>query len=158
MWNRKSSVTLSLAVCYFLSGILTLGLFLGPWAVKMWLCLYRGFTEESGVLLYQQRLFACCFYPSAVFAYVTLYSLIRLLLNIQNDAIFVTPNVRYLRRISWCCFAVALLTLAAVCVFPGFKQLLVQFCIFPSIKTHLIDPYYAEHPEEDLQLRKRLDL
>ena len=113
MWNRKRSVTLSLAVCYVHGGILTLGVFLGPWAVKMWLCLYRGFTEESGVLLYQQKLFAGCFYPSAVFAYVTLYSLIRLLLNIKNDAIFISPNVRYLRRISWCCFAVALLTLAA---------------------------------------------
>ena len=113
MWNRKNSVTLSLVVCYVLFGILTVGLFLGPWAVKMWLCLYRGFAENSAVLLYQQKLFACCFYPCSVFAYVTLYSLIRLLRNIQKEDIFIGQNVRYLRRISWCCIVVALLTLAA---------------------------------------------
>ena len=113
MWNRKHSVTLSLAVCYAVGVILTTGLFLGPWAVKMWLCLYRGFSEDSGVLLYQQKLFACCFYPCAVFGYVTLYSLIRLLRNIQKDDIFIAPNVRNLRRISWCCMAVAVITLIA---------------------------------------------
>ena len=53
---------------------------------------------------------------------------------------------------------VALVTLVAVCIFPGFKLLLVQYCIFPSIKTHLIDPYYAEHPDEDIEMRKRMDL
>ena len=53
---------------------------------------------------------------------------------------------------------VVLITLLAVCVFPGFQQMLVQYCIFPSIKTHLIDPYYAENPDADRELRKRMDL
>lgn len=135
MWNRKSSVNLSLVVCYILCGVLTTGMFLGPWAVKMWLCIYRGFAEDSAVLLYQQKLFACCFYPCSVFAYVTLYSLIRLLLNIKKDVIFITPNVRYLRRISWCCIAVAVLTLIAgvfyipysfVAVAAGFVGLMLR--------------------------------
>jgi len=101
----------------------------------MWLCLYRGFAENSGILLYQQKLFACCFYPCSVFAYVTLYSLIRLLLNIKKGIIFITPNVRYLRRISWCCLAVAVITLIAgvfyipysfVAVAAGFVGLMLR--------------------------------
>ncbi len=40
--------------------------------------------------------------------------------------------------------------------FPAFRALLVQFFTFPSIKKIIIDPYYAEHPEDDIQ--KRLDL
>ena len=55
-------------------------------------------------------LFNACFYPSAVFAYVTLYSLLRLLVNIRQEQVFVKANVCYLQRISWCCFAVALIT------------------------------------------------
>ncbi|MBQ6708146.1 MAG: DUF2975 domain-containing protein [Clostridia bacterium] len=45
-----------------------------------------------------------------VFAYITLYSLLRLLFNIKKDGIFIPPNTQYLRRISWCCFAVAVIT------------------------------------------------
>lgn len=111
MWNSKRSASVSVAVCFAFVAILTAGLFLGPWAVKMWLCLYRGFAEDSAVLSRMVKLFVVCFYPCAVFAYVTLYSLIRLLLNIQKEETFIRKNVRYLRRISWCCFAVAVITL-----------------------------------------------
>ncbi len=111
MWNRRRSVTLSIAVCFVFLTILTAGLFLGPWAVKMWFHLYRGWDEHSTAMLNMLALFKSCFYPCAVFAYVTLYSLIRLLFNIKRDAIFISQNVKYLRRICWCCFAVALITL-----------------------------------------------
>ena len=40
--------------------------------------------------------------------------------------------------------------------FPAFRALLIQYLTFPSIKKIIIDPYYAEHPGEDIQ--KRLDL
>lgn len=43
-------------------------------------------------------------------------------------------------------------------VFPSFKALLVQFCTFHSIKKYIIDPYYEEHPDEDLQKRHDLGL
>jgi uncharacterized membrane protein YesL len=41
---------------------------------------------------------------------------------------------------------------------PGFENMLIQSCVFPSIKEHLIDPYYAEHPQEDMEQRKKLGL
>lgn len=111
MWNRKRSVTLSLAVCYLACTVLTVGLFIGPWAVKMWFYLYRGWSENGEAMTRMLTLFRACFYPCAVLGFVTLYSLIRLLMNIKKDAIFITPNVKYLRCISWCCFAVSLITL-----------------------------------------------
>lgn len=43
-------------------------------------------------------------------------------------------------------------------LYPGFKQLLVQYLVFPSVKQHMIDPYYAEHPEEDIEARKDLHI
>ena len=62
---------------------------------KVWLC----------------TLFSACFYPCAPLAYLTLYSLLRLLFNIRNENTFTTQNIKYLRRISWSCFGVALITL-----------------------------------------------
>lgn len=51
------------------------------------------------------------FYSSAPFAGISLYMLIRLLVNIINDSIFVMKNVLYMRGVSYCCFAVALVNL-----------------------------------------------
>lgn len=110
MWNRKSSVTLSIIVCFIVAVILTVGLFFGPWAVKMWFTVYRGWSDGGLALKSVITLFCACYYPSSVFAYITLYSLLKLLFNIKNDEIFITANAKYLRHISWCCFAVAIIT------------------------------------------------
>lgn len=113
MWNKKSSVMLSLGVCFAVTLFLTVGLFTGPWVVKMWFVVFRGWEERSAAMMRMVNLFKACFYPCAVLGYITLYSLIRLLLNIGNDTIFVPQNVRYLRRISWCCVTVSVVTLIA---------------------------------------------
>lgn len=135
MWNRKNSVILSLGVCLVAAVFLTAGLFAGPWAVKMWFVVFRGWAEHSAAMTRMVRLFKICFYPCAALGYVTLYSLIRLLFNIGNDTIFVKQNVRYLRRISWCCVAVSVVTLIAgffylpylfVFVAAGFVGLLLR--------------------------------
>ena len=42
--------------------------------------------------------------------------------------------------------------------FPAFRYLLIQFCTFPAIKKFIIDPYYKEHPEEDIDKRQNLGI
>jgi len=42
--------------------------------------------------------------------------------------------------------------------FPALRALLIQFFTFPTIKKTIIDPYYAEHPDDDIQKRKDLGL
>lgn len=110
MWNKEKSSILSLVVCFFFTALLAAGLFLGPWAVKMWFQLYRGWEDGSDGLRQLIKIFNWCFYPSAPFGFVTLYSLIKLLTNIRKGEIFIPSNVRYLRCISWCCFIVAVIT------------------------------------------------
>ncbi len=111
MWNRKKSVKLSIIVCFVFLVILTAGLFLGPWAVIKWFVAYRGWSVELPAIKAILSIFCACYYPCSVFAYITLYSLLKLLFNIKKDEIFINQNVKYLRRISWCCFAVAFITL-----------------------------------------------
>ena len=45
-----------------------------------------------------------------------------------------------------------------ILLFPSFRYLLVQYCTFPSIKKYIIDPYYAEHPDEDIEKRQNLGI
>lgn len=52
----------------------------------------------------------------------------------------------------------ALVLIGYVLLFPAFRCYVRQYCTFPAIKKHMIDPYYAEHPDEDIDLRRRLGL
>lgn len=51
-----------------------------------------------------------------------------------------------------------LLIVTYVFFFPAFRSFLIQFNVFPLIKKHIIDPYYSEHPDEDIEKRRDLNL
>ncbi len=46
----------------------------------------------------------------------------------------------------------------AVFIVPGFINLMRQTLIFPKVKKYMIDPYYEEHPGEDIEQRRNLGL
>ncbi|MDO4743202.1 MAG: hypothetical protein Q4B04_04115 [bacterium] len=54
--------------------------------------------------------------------------------------------------------AVLPLTLLYFVVFKGLRSLIIQFNIFPIVQRFLFDPYYNEHPDEDIELRKSLGI
>ena len=49
-----------------------------------------------------------------------------------------------------------LMGVLAVCTLPAYRFLMIQFAAFPAIKKYIIDPYYEQHP--DLDIEKRRDL
>ncbi len=51
-----------------------------------------------------------------------------------------------------------LLIVVYVFFFPAFRSFLIQFTVFPLIQKHIIDPYYQEHPDEDMDKRRDLNL
>ena len=51
-----------------------------------------------------------------------------------------------------------LLVLIVLFFLPGYRFLLIQFNVFKNIKKYMIDPYYSEHPDEDIELRRGLGL
>jgi len=59
--------------------------------------------------------FYICAYATFAFAMVALLSLDQLLRNIRKDAVFIRENVKHLRTISWCCFAIAIVM---ICSWP----------------------------------------
>lgn len=64
--------------------------------------------------------------------------------------LFIFPSVSY--------FILVVELMLYLVSYPCFKALLVQFCTFHSIKKYIIDPYYAEHPDEDIQKRRDLGI
>jgi hypothetical protein len=106
MWNAKKSVLLSLVFTRIVM-VLVLGVTaLAPKMVSAYLD-YTSKDPEGSVLLLG-TIYVCC-----VLALVALFSLDRLLTNIKRSDVFLDGNVRYLRRLSWCCFLAAFILLPA---------------------------------------------
>ena len=53
-------------------------------------------------------------------------------------------------------YGLAAIIVIGVFLFPPFKMFLIQFNVFPEIKKFIIDPYYKDHPDEDIEKRRDL--
>lgn len=105
MWNRKRSVKLSIAVCGALAVLIAAMVTVLPF-VYNWD--NGGMVYSKAGLIGNGKAVICItLYISAAIIYFAFYHLIKLLLNIMKNDIFIASNVRALRIISWCCFAVS---------------------------------------------------
>ena len=54
--------------------------------------------------------------------------------------------------------ALPIIILLLLFIFPSFRMFLIQFNVFPEVKKYIIDPYYQDHPDEDIEKRRELGL
>lgn len=54
--------------------------------------------------------------------------------------------------------AIVIVLMVYLLLYPAFRSFLIQFLIFPLVKKNIIDPYYEEHPDEDLDKRRDLNV
>lgn len=109
MIKRNYSAIISLAVCIICS-VALLALIIKMNDFFTWFYTsYMGNTEYAeGVI----RIVVTAFYVCSPFAALALGMLIKLLVNILNEKVFVLQNVRLVRYVSWCCYVVAAITAA----------------------------------------------
>ncbi len=53
---------------------------------------------------------------------------------------------------------IPVILLVYIFFFPAFRSFLIQFNIFPIVKKYMIDPYYKEHPGEDREAKRALNI
>ncbi|MBQ5810132.1 MAG: hypothetical protein IIW23_00975, partial [Clostridia bacterium] len=46
----------------------------------------------------------------------------------------------------------------AIFIFPGFRAYLINYNAFIIVKDIMIDPYYAENPDADIEIRRSLGI
>lgn len=112
MWNPCKSVILS-SICTKLVIVLVIGFaFTAPNMVSSYVEYTAKNPEIMSSLLV--TIYTCC-----VPGLIALYCLDRLLANIKKEEVFIEKNVKYLRLISWCSFAVSI-----ILVLSGFYYIL----------------------------------
>lgn len=108
MIKRNISAYISLAVCIICSAALLLLTITMPSFFRWMYTTFFGHYDGSEFVI---KTVVTAFYCCVPFAAAALYMLIRLTINIIKEKIFILGNVKYFRYISWCCYAVALITL-----------------------------------------------
>lgn len=119
MWNFKRSITLSIAVSFIIGALLAFCAFALPGLITWYF--EAAHSINAPVKLYKTVL--TCFYICLPFAFVALFSLLKILFAVNRQEIFTNANIQRLRILSWCCFAVAVITL--VCGWFYYPLLLV---------------------------------
>ena len=128
MWTKSKSATLSLVCTRILIGAAIAIAIVLPFILSGEVDnIFYGASADSGILFMGMsiemiRALYICAYASLVFAIIALLSLDKLLQNIRKDMVFTNPNVKCLRTISWCCFAIAIIML---CGWPFISYVLV---------------------------------
>jgi len=106
VWSRDRSVMLSVVatrLIFALAIALAIGL---PYLMDSGFFSNRALIESAAL-----RWLMPIYYSFLVPALTALFSLDRLLFAIRHEHVFTTGNVRYLRIITWCCFAAGIILL-----------------------------------------------
>lgn len=112
MWNSSKSVLASSVCTKIVIVIVILTAVASPYLVKNYI-LYT-MKDPDIIAPLVMTIIAC-----AVPGLIALFSLDRLLTNIKRKEVFIEKNVRHLRVISWCSFAVSVISFVS-----GFYYLL----------------------------------
>jgi hypothetical protein len=115
MWNDQKSITLSKLCVLLFMGLLIAAVVTAPWLVQ-W------FVDFSQAGLQGKKVFfMATIYVGSIPAGYLLFSLLKLLRQIEIGQVFTAQNVELLRRISWSCFLGAGIALCSLLYyFPWF--------------------------------------
>lgn len=82
----------------------------------------------------------------------------RNILIILIDAFFVAVGLLVILYGDSHAVTLSIYIVLMLCFYPAFRTLSVQFLVFPSVRKYMIDPYYEEHPDADIELRRSMGL
>ena len=112
-WTHQKSGMLSKAFVYFFALLMLILDVACPWGVS--------FLKEHTQILdspLEGTLLIVSVYLCSIPAWITLWSLRRILHRIQKGEVFTEANTKDMRRTSWCCMMVAAICLVSAIFFP----------------------------------------
>lgn len=145
MTKEKRSIAITSVLIKIAIVLCTAALFLMPYAAKMYeqISFQRDNVTVSLLIT---------FYVCAAFGFVILFVLNKLIKNIGSEKVFIDENVKLLKILSYCCFAIAVVTL----IFARFR-ILVFVITFAAAFIGLILRVIKNCFTEAIRLREEND-
>mgnify|MGYP004502588473 FL=1 len=145
MTKEKRSIAITSVLIKIAIVLCTAALFLMPYAAKMYEQISFQRDNVTVPLL-------ITFYVCAAFGFVILFVLNKLIKNIGSEKVFINENVKLLKILSYCCFAIAVVTL----IFARFR-ILVFVITFAAAFIGLILRVIKNCFTEAIRLREEND-
>lgn len=145
MTKEKRSIAITSVLIKVAIVLCTAALFLMPYAAKMYEQVSFQRDNVTVPLL-------ITFYVCAAFGFVILFVLNKLIKNIGSEKVFIDENVKLLKILSYCCFAIAVVTL----IFARFR-ILVFVITFAAAFIGLILRVIKNCFTEAIRLREEND-
>ena len=145
MTKEKRSIVITSVLIKVAIFLCTVALFLMPYAAKMYEQISFQRDNVTVPLL-------ITFYVCAAFGFVILFVLNKLIKNIGSEKVFIDENVKLLKILSYCCFAIAVVTL----IFARFR-ILVFVITFAAAFIGLILRVIKNCFTEAIRLREEND-
>lgn len=145
MTKEKRSIAITSVLIKIAIVLCTAALFLMPYAAKMYEQISFQRDNVTVPLL-------ITFYVCAAFGFVILFVLNKLMKNIGSEKVFIDENVKLLKILSYCCFAIAVVTL----IFARFR-ILVFVITFAAAFIGLILRVIKNCFTEAIRLREEND-
>lgn len=145
MTKEKRSIAITSVLIKVAIVLCIAALFLMPYAAKMYEQISFQRDNVTVPLL-------ITFYVCAAFGFVILFVLNKLIKNIGSEKVFIDENVKLLKILSYCCFAIAVVTL----IFARFR-ILVFVITFAAAFIGLILRVIKNCFTEAIRLREEND-
>lgn len=145
MTKEKRSIAITSVLIKVAIVLCAAALFLMPYAAKMYEQISFQRDNVTVPLL-------ITFYVCATFGFVILFVLNKLIKNIGSEKVFIDENVKLLKILSYCCFAIAVVTL----IFARFR-ILVFVITFAAAFIGLILRVIKNCFTEAIRLREEND-
>ena len=114
-----------------------------------WYGTVRALTQAERIAL------TVAFYICAVIVAFALWQMDRLLSNLLKKQVFLTENVRRVRRIQWCCAAISLVCLPAACIYYPLSFMVVVMgflALVICVVCRVLDEAVTLREENDLTI------
>ena len=143
MWTKQKSILTSIIMTAVLFVIIIVAAIFLPRIIEIYLSLGMDIDYSD---------FMVALYISVIPGLVCTAGLLKLLLNIKKDNIFVVQNVKILRGLSWCCFFVS-----AEYIMIGHEYIAMLLFSFAAFFFGLILRVIKNVFDEAIQIREEND-
>ena len=153
LWNSKRSIILTKFCILTLMLVSVIMMFYGKYLISRFLILTGGAKIDiSNEFSFYIITFIS--YMLGIIALLTLFCMLRFIVNLENDLVFVPQNIKWLRFISYGCLSAGLLLIIATVVYHKLFLVLSLAALFMMLIVRVIKNAF----EQAVKMKEELDL
>lgn len=153
LWNSKRSIILTKFCILALMLASVIMMFCGKYLISRFLILTGGAKIDiSNEFSFYIITFIS--YMLGIIALLTLFCMLRFIVNLENDLVFVPQNIKWLRFIGYCCLSAGLLLIIATVVYHKLFLVLSLAALFMMLIVRVIKNAF----EQAIEMKEELDL